>query len=261
MADQIISRITRRLRRDGIRAFTAQAFEIAVLGVASMLLAPLRRRASQEPFYQVFEHFRSALQKKPGGSVLEIGSRNVSGLIRRGLIGDEAHYTGFDIHPGENVDVVGDAHALTTSFPAGHFDAVFSVSVFEHLAMPWKVLLEINRVMKTGGLLYISTHPVWPAHELPWDFWRFSAETFRVLLNEATGFEIIECVEGNPARIVSLSGDPATRGALLARVNQSVAVLARKSGEPASGLEWNMATAAILKTVYPSPVSTVSHGG
>ena len=51
-------------------------------------------------------------------------------------------YVGFDIHPGAGVDVVGDAHKLSTYFPLNSFDAVFAFSVFEHLVFPWKVALQ-----------------------------------------------------------------------------------------------------------------------
>jgi SAM-dependent methyltransferase len=54
---------------------------------------------------------------------------------------------------GEGVDPVGDVHKLSQSFPLGHFDFVFSVSVFEHLLFPWKAVLEINKVLKTGGYI------------------------------------------------------------------------------------------------------------
>jgi SAM-dependent methyltransferase len=132
-----------------------------------------------------------------------------------------------------------------------YYDAVFSVSVFEHLAMPWKAVLEINRVMKPGGLLYISTHPTFPPHELPWDFWRFSPEAFKVLLNPHCGFEITECVEGNPARIISLAKDPATLKTFLSRVNQSIAVTATKKGEVDGRLNWGVGTEELLETMYP----------
>jgi hypothetical protein len=34
-----------------------------------------------------------------------------------------------------------------------------------------KVALEMNRIMKTGGLVMLATHQTWPLHEVPWDFW------------------------------------------------------------------------------------------
>jgi len=71
-----------------------------------------------------------------------------------------ADYVGFDIIAGNGVDIVGDAHRLSESFPPDHFDFVFSISVFEHLLFTWKAILEINKVMKSGGYVYLSTHPV-----------------------------------------------------------------------------------------------------
>jgi hypothetical protein len=53
-----------------------------------------------------------------------------------------------DIKVGENVDIVGDAHRLTSLFKAGQFDFAYSISVFEHLLWPWKVALELNTDFK-----------------------------------------------------------------------------------------------------------------
>src|ERR1039458_8540997 len=52
---------------------------------------------------------------KDGMRVLEIGSRNVTGANFRSRF-SKATYVGFDFYPGENVDIVGDAHKLTTYF-------------------------------------------------------------------------------------------------------------------------------------------------
>jgi hypothetical protein len=56
------------------------------------------------------------LANRPGFKVLEVGSREVTGnsSFRRDF--DQATYVGFDYYPGRNVDVVGDAHALSTHF-------------------------------------------------------------------------------------------------------------------------------------------------
>jgi SAM-dependent methyltransferase len=239
------------VHREGWASFARHAFISLLLGGVGLLLWPFKRRPQDEPFFAVFDRFVVEVNAMRAPAVLELGSRNVRGVVRRNLFSGHVAYTGFDIHPGENVDVVGDAHVLSAHVPAGQFDAVFSVSVFEHLAMPWKVVLELNRVLKPGGMLFISTHPVWPAHELPWDFWRFSCETFKVLLNQQTGFEIVACVQGNPARIVSLSLDPTTSGVHRAQVFQSVAVIARKCGEPDIGLRWDVTAQALLDSMYP----------
>ena len=48
-----------------------------------------------------------------GMRVLELGSRNVTGANLRNRF-SAAEYIGFDLYSGENVDVVGDAHHLSS---------------------------------------------------------------------------------------------------------------------------------------------------
>ena len=87
--------------------------------------------------------------------------------------------------------VVADAHQLSSVLPASYFDAVTSTAVFEHLVMPWKVAIEMNRVMKVGAWAFIYTHQTIGMHDLPWDYFRFSDNAWKGIFNRHTGFEII----------------------------------------------------------------------
>lgn len=136
-----------------------------------------------------------------GGRVLEIGSRARSGNTYHQFISPNAEYVGLDITDGPNVHVVGDAHHISRHAP-GPFDFVFSISVFEHLLMPWKTALEMNKVMRPGALAYIQSHPAWPLHEEPWDFWRFSENAWEGLFNAHTGFRMLDRAYALPAKIV-----------------------------------------------------------
>ncbi|MEW8076964.1 MAG: class I SAM-dependent methyltransferase [Candidatus Thiodiazotropha endolucinida] len=249
-------KIPRYIRKNGIASFVSYLMTTTLLTGLSWLLNPFKKTTNRDSFYQVFNHFIESVNDMEQATLLEIGSRNVTGVVWREVFSPTVEYTGMDIHPGENVDVAGDVHTLSSLLPGEHYDAVFSVSVFEHLAMPWQAVIEINKVLKTGGLLYIATHPAWPPHELPWDFWRFSNETFKTLLNEKTGFEILECEEGTPGRILSLSRDHATSEIHLATINLSIAVLARKTGAPDSGLSWDIPVSSMLQTSYPKDTAT-----
>jgi hypothetical protein len=68
----------------------------------------------------------------------------------------------------------------------------------EHLAAPWIVAIEINRVLASGGLVYHQTHQTWPMHAAPNDFWRFSDEALRHLFGATFGFEVIAAAMGHP---------------------------------------------------------------
>ena len=146
---------------------------------------------------------------KKGMKVLEIGSRWVTGDYFKPYF-SEAEYTGFDFYPGKNVDVVGDAHKLSTYFSNKEkFDVIFSSAVFEHFAMPWIVAVEISKLLKTGGMIYIETHFSFSSHERPWHFFQFSDMGLRVLFSSALGFECIEAGMSNPivGRFSSLADD------------------------------------------------------
>jgi len=126
-----------------------------------------------------------------GGRGLEIGSRARSGNSYRDKFHPSCEYTGMDVLDGPNVDVVGDAHHLSRCVD-GKFDHILSIAVFEHLIMPWKVALEMNKVMNDGAQALIISHGIWPLHEEPWDFFRFSKEAWTGIFNAHTGFRMVQ---------------------------------------------------------------------
>ncbi|MCG7871956.1 MAG: class I SAM-dependent methyltransferase [Candidatus Thiodiazotropha weberae] len=253
---RLIRKVPRFIRNHGKDNLFVYILTIPLLSFFSLLLTPIKKKTDKDPFYHVFNRFTATVNEMPQAALLEIGSRNVTGVVKRDLFQSTVDYTGVDIHAGENVDVVADVHELSSHLPQNHYDAVFSISVFEHLAMPWQAVIEINRLMKPGGLLFIATHPVIPPHELPWDFWRYSSETFKVLLNQRTGFEILESVEGTPARILSLSRDRTTSKVHLIPVHQSIGVLARKIDVADAALSWKLPVSSLLQSQYPKGKTT-----
>ena len=101
---------------------------------------------------ELLSYLESTGPEKP--SVLEIGSREVTGASTARRDYADADYVGFDYYPGRNVDVTGDVHRLSSYFePEKKFDLVFSFASFEHFAMPWIVALEVAKMMKVGGIL------------------------------------------------------------------------------------------------------------
>jgi SAM-dependent methyltransferase len=241
-----MSQIIRLVRSHGLWGLIRLTYRRVVLKTAAFLI----RQAAPggiDPYHKGWQMLMDLTGQMSGYSVLELGSRCRVGVHQ--FEGSSKH-VGLDVNAGPNVDVVGDAHKLSTLLTE-KFDVVYSISVFEHLVMPWKVILEINRVMNDGGLLYISTHPCWPSHALPWDFYRFEREAFRGLLNRATGFEILFLAEGLPAAILPLVREASTRGLELEPVNLGVTVLARKIGSAGSELSWNVDLSEFLESHYP----------
>ena len=93
-------------------------------------------------------------------------------------------YVMSDVAEGTDVDVVADAHDLAP-FTDDAFDAVIACSVWEHLARPWVAAQAVARVLRPGGLAYISTHHTFPLHGYPSDYFRFSDQALDVLFTDA----------------------------------------------------------------------------
>ena len=141
--------------------------------------------------------------KRVKGTVVEIGARVVgpASSLQAGLFQPECKFIGVDIHPAPGVDVVADAHFLSDHFEPGSVDGIMSFTVMEHLACPWLLAAQINKVLRVGGLTLHSLPQAYPIHETPSDFWRTSDEGLKVLFSPEMGFEILRVGMSTPVKM------------------------------------------------------------
>lgn len=78
----------------------------------------------------------------------------------------------------------------STSAPEKHFDLVLSTQVLEHCRRPESYLDEAARVLKRDGRLILSTHGLFEEHACPSDFFRWTAEGLRSVI-EGSGFRVL----------------------------------------------------------------------
>jgi SAM-dependent methyltransferase len=192
------------------------------------------------------------------GTVLELGARSVTGLKSPWgeWLAPACRHIRSDVHPAPEIDVVVDAHDLAATLGECSMDGVFSSAVLEHLAAPWLVAAEINRVLRVGGLTYHLVPHTWPLHEQPNDFWRFSDEALCTLFGPELGFEVLDRAMTGGFRV-----HPAlvNRTSLwlempLIPAHGSAAILARKVAHIAPDLvRWPTARAALQERarLYP----------
>jgi SAM-dependent methyltransferase len=127
---------------------------------------------------------RSAPLLPVSAQVLDVGSYDVNGTYRPLVESLHYRYTGLDLTPGPNVDIVaGDPDHYP--IPDASYDVVISGSTMEHVARPWRWVPELVRVLRPGGLLAIVTHWQFPEHRYPFDYWRFMVDGMRLLLDDA----------------------------------------------------------------------------
>lgn len=68
-------------------------------------------------------------------------------------------------------------------------DVVLLFEVLEHVLDINQVMAELKRVLKLGGKLYISVPFIYPIHDAPNDYWRFTSYGLRGILAQ-NGFEM-----------------------------------------------------------------------
>ncbi len=124
---------------------------------------------------QVFSTIQNAL-------VLDVGSGNASYRIAENnyLVRLDYPETGKNYLSRE--DVQADARALP--FNTDSIDIVFLLEVLEHIPDTEQVLADVQRILKPGGILYISVPFIYPAHDLPYDYFRFSVGGLQYLLQK-----------------------------------------------------------------------------
>lgn len=77
-----------------------------------------------------------------------------------------------DVCFGPRTSLICDAHDVP--FADASFDGVIIQAVLEHVCDPFRVVEEIHRVLKPGGLVYAETPFIQQVHARAWDFTRFT---------------------------------------------------------------------------------------
>jgi SAM-dependent methyltransferase len=119
------------------------------------------------------------------GLVLDIGSAD--GRAREWI--ENCEYVGLDYPTtaiamyGTRPDVFADGAALP--FADATFDTVLLLEVLEHVADARAVLAEIARVLKPGGVLLLSVPFLYPLHDAPHDYRRFTAPGLEAAVRRA----------------------------------------------------------------------------
>jgi ubiquinone/menaquinone biosynthesis C-methylase UbiE len=78
--------------------------------------------------------------------------------------------------------VVGSVYELP--FEDGEFDMVLCMVVMEHLEDPKQAILEMKRVLKPHGKILVSVPFMFPMHDTPGDYWRFTKYGLKLLFKD-----------------------------------------------------------------------------
>ncbi|MDM8561059.1 class I SAM-dependent methyltransferase [Candidatus Parabeggiatoa sp. HSG14] len=124
--------------------------------------------------YRNEHQYHSQIGEQVTGTVLDIGcaDQHIKKYIQN------SNYIGLDYYQtathwyGTQPDVYGDAQTLP--FADNSMDTVLLLDVLEHLPHPKDCISEIARVLKPTGLLVLQVPFIYPIHDAPLDFQRWT---------------------------------------------------------------------------------------
>ncbi len=90
-------------------------------------------------------------------------------------------------------DIFGDAMELPLQDAT--FDTALLLQVLEHLDDPQKALNEAYRILRKNGFIIISVPFMYPIHDAPYDYYRFTEHAIKKMLKKA-GFNIVKLQTG-----------------------------------------------------------------
>jgi SAM-dependent methyltransferase len=129
-------------------------------------------------------------QRIPGGAlVLDAGAGE--GRFKSNF--SHTRYMGVDLAVGDiqwdysDLDTISDLEKLP--FTDLTFDAAVCTQVLEHVREPQQVINEIARVLKPGGLFFLSAPQSWHQHQKPHDYYRYTSYGMRYII-EKSGLQV-----------------------------------------------------------------------
>lgn len=131
--------------------------------------------------YLVHYYEKYLLKGKEQVQVLDVGSYDVNGSYREIFNRSKYLYTGLDVCPGSNVDIVPKEPYNWKEIEDGTYDLVISGQAFEHIEFPWLTIREISRVLCPSGFCVITAPNSMGEHRYPTDCYRYFSDGLAAL--------------------------------------------------------------------------------
>ena len=126
-----------------------------------------------------------------GGAQNPIKGRTKSWEVGNYLIMDLVSPHEVKQEPDIRADIQGDIIGFEDN-KVELFDMAFCIEVLEYWWNPFRAFGNIAKMLKRNGILYVSSHFIYPVHNpVEFDYLRYTRQGIIKLLNE-TGFKILE---------------------------------------------------------------------
>lgn len=151
----------------------------------------LSKNRSRQGLYEFLDKVFSEIQ--PNRRVLTVGAGGeVNKLLDEYSKKNNFEVLSFDINKDRDPDILGDI--CNYEFKDNLFDTIVLCEVLEHLHSPHLGVENIYQALKPGGLLILTTPFIFPIHDRPYDYFRFTKYGLKHLLSK---FEDVKIGERN----------------------------------------------------------------
>lgn len=175
----------------------------------SDLLLRGRKLLSRRGLYRFLDAELATLPK--GARVLNVGAGGeVFDRVMAAARPLSLHVTSTDVDPERAPDIVDDITRSTLADES--FDAVVIMEVLEHVMAPQAAADEVLRILKPGGRLILSTPFIFPIHDRPYDFFRYTKFGLRHLFRSFEDVRLSERDGWAEAMLVLLARAGVGRG-------------------------------------------------
>jgi len=148
---------------------------------------------SRRRFYEFLENsiVASSSQVAGAGKILNIGAGGgVGKLVESTAKRISALVISVDVDSKRGPDIRCDVRNLP--FRDSAFDCVVCAEVLEHVLYPRESVCGIHRVLRDGGTLILTTRFIYPLHDRPGDYFRYTKYGLNALLTDFSQVSIRE---------------------------------------------------------------------
>lgn len=133
------------------------------------------------------EEFIQSHRNEISGDIIEIGRNVYRSEIPQENINT---YLCLDLEEFPDVDIVADIQCMPQILDKS-FDSIICTQVLEHVPNPFLAINELYRILRPGGALFLTVPFLNNLHMEPYDYWRFTEHSIRLLLNSFASTKVI----------------------------------------------------------------------
>jgi SAM-dependent methyltransferase len=157
-------------------------------------------------FYSQYHITLPAIQKYAHGKLIDLGAGDMP--YREEIQPFVTTYDSLDFTP-RSTEITFAGNLQNMDFiPDQTYDCAICLEVLEHIPDPFRAAKEMWRILKVEGVLIVSVPHLSRLHEMPHDYYRYTAPGLEYILTQA-GFQILNTT---------------TRGGLLSFIGHQIAI-------------------------------------